>query len=843
MTEMLSDYIKSEEEFNRFCNVFLKKEVSSLVKVYNAPGPDGGIDAEYCGPYEDKSGRWIFQCKFYDPTRAKSQTRSNLISVMKGDQRKKDKRGELDKANESKCDHYVLITNTLLTAGNINKIRDIQDERGYTFSLDFWDAEDLITITRGKFPYLLKQLHLSVFLPWQDMFQNEVKGKQKLLKYNYKTFGREDEMGRFQTFVRDPRKRLIVVYGSGGIGKTKLAVDFAKMVEQGDEDCTPLFVQVGVGNFENALKDILPNRKYVFFIDEAHEFKGDFQNLIAILKRKEYSESKAVLITRTPFKEFVKGSFLSTLPDEAVDELEVRELSTEKTTEFIQEYTDQSIPLGNHLRHLTALGQDTPLIAVMVIDSLNKDIDLSTLTKEEWVEARFESYLPEKDNPRRKLLDWISAISPIDAVDTQICEKLAELLKVDPTEIDESRADLIKDGLLVQTDHKQRISPDPLSDYILRKKCYLTHESAFPFHKRLLKEFLPILPVNVITNLARIENIAGEKSLLDEHVTSLKTQTREGNNAVRMNILDQMEGICYFRPDDALEIFNIIIDNSNSKDTEIDDQRRGKCTLTHQELAEVIAQEAQKIGNYTLSIFRRTLEITRKLILTRDLKTPSYNSLEELLTDLIRFQIGKSLLYQQEVLKAFEEWEKEDKQHLSLLLIHALNSLFKLDFHELVSESKFVVRHLVYTPEIDKLITQAITIVENCLKTSQHNIIRAKAIEFISNAIDHFLNPHVWESIDEQERRAKQNRLFAILDNQISTEFDEVVLNEMVKCLDECGENSGCYEEEQQVRIQQLLEKFDARGPYEQNLLRREFYNRQFRRRARYGQLYEDAGW
>ena len=68
MAEVLSDYIKSREEFERFCNIFLKKEVSPRVKVYNAPGPDGGIDAEYCGPYDGKNGCWIFQCKFYDPT-------------------------------------------------------------------------------------------------------------------------------------------------------------------------------------------------------------------------------------------------------------------------------------------------------------------------------------------------------------------------------------------------------------------------------------------------------------------------------------------------------------------------------------------------------------------------------------------------------------------------------------------------------------------------------------------------------------------------------------------------------------------------------------------------------
>ena len=155
--------------------------------------------------------------------------------------------------------------------------------------------------------------------------------------------------------------------------------------------------------------------------------------------------------------------------------------------------------------------------------------------------------------------------------------------------------------------------------------------------------------------------------------------------------------------------------------------------------------------------------------------------------------------------------KKKIKQHLSLLLIYALNSLFKLDFHELVSESEFVVRRLMYTPEIDKLITQAIIIVEKCLETSQHNITRAKAIKFISSAINHFRHPDVWKSMDDQERRAKQNRLFTTLDNQISTEVDEVVLDEMAKCLDECAENSGRYEEEQRVRIQRLLEKFWAR--------------------------------
>ena len=51
MRKVLSGYIKTKEDFDRFCNLFLKKEVSPLVKVYDAPGRDGGIDADYTGVF------------------------------------------------------------------------------------------------------------------------------------------------------------------------------------------------------------------------------------------------------------------------------------------------------------------------------------------------------------------------------------------------------------------------------------------------------------------------------------------------------------------------------------------------------------------------------------------------------------------------------------------------------------------------------------------------------------------------------------------------------------------------------------------------------------------------
>ena len=832
MKKVLSDYIKSKEEFERFCNMFLKKEISPLVKVYDAAGPDGGIDAEYCGSYAGKNGRWIFQYKFRDPANME-KARNNIISVMKGDKRKKEKKGELDKAQVLKCDHYVLMTNIRLAAGNKATIEKLKNEKGYTFSLTCWDAEDLITMT-DEFPYLLNSFrdsHLPVFLSWQDMFRNQIAEENRLLRYDYETFGREDEICQFQTFVQDPEKRLLMVYGSGGIGKTKLAIEFAKVIERDHTDYEPLFVQMAKDSFESALADIPPNRKYIFFIDDAHDFLDNLDGIRIVLNSSGYSESKAVLITRKPFKAFLESCFLTALPDDAADELEIRRLSLEKTKEFISAYTD--LPDGPLLAGLAQIGRDTPLLAVMVIHLFKKGVHLSNLiTHDKRIERIFDAYLkdifsqylPESNEQHRKLLNWLSGIGSIEAEDSQICEKLAKILKVEPYEIEQYRDDLMKYGLLVQFGRKQRVFPDALSDYILRKACFLSSGRPSSFHKSLLKEFLPLLPVKVIINLARVENITGEKSLLDEHVASLKSQVQKGDNFVRMDILEQMEGISYFRPDDATDIFNIILDNR--KEDAVKDYTGWTSKRTHQDLVRKIAKEAQKTVN-TLSGFTKTLEIIRKLLLMNDLELPNHDSPQELLKRMASFQTNKPSAFQMKVIEVFEVWKTEDKPKLSMALLNALDTLLVLDFSETFSEGsslKFGWRHLEYTAELTLLRSKAINLIEHCLKMSQHIAVRTEAIGSINRAINPLESPFR-QGIDEDEQvllQKEQERLFNILADQISSESDFTVLNAIDQCLQGYAENTyldGFPKE----KAAELLAKFHKHENYERYLFYRQF--------------------
>ena len=825
MKKVLSNYIKTKEDFDRFCNLFLKKEVSSFVTVYGAEGRDKGIDAQYNGNYtdrneEERSGYWVFQYKFRDMGKGIKYARDSFIEAAKRD---------LEKAHELQCDHYVLMTNVLLTSDNTNKIAEAKDENGYTFSLTCWDAENLITMT-DEFPYLLNSFrdpHLPVFLPWQDMFRNQIAGKHQLLRYDYETFGREDEISQFQTFVQDEENSLLLVYGSGGIGKTKLAIEFAKVVEQEHPDYEPLFVQMAGDSFESALADIPPNRDYIFFVDDAHDSIDQLGGIKILLNSQEYSGSKAVLITRKPFKEFLESCFLTALPDNAADELEIRKLSLEKTKEFIRTYTN--IPGGSLLAGLAQIGRDTPLLAVMVIYLFKKGVHLSNLiTDDKRIELTFNAYLNdifESNTHHRKLLNWLSGIEPIETENSQICEKLAEILKVEPYEIEQARDELIRYGLLVQIGRKQRVFPDALSDYILREACFLSDRRPSSFHKSLLTEFLPLLPVKVVINLARVENITGEKGLLDEHVASLKAQAREGDNFVRMGILEQMEGISYFRPEDATEIFNIILDTPNSEDS-VKPYTGWTSKRTHQDVVKKIAKEAQKTVN-TLSGFTKTLGIVRELLLMNDLDLPNHDSPQELLKRMAGFQTSKPNAFQMKALEVFEVWKTEDKPELSLALLNALDTLLVLDFSETVSEGgslKFGWHHLKYTPELTHLRAKAIDLIEYCLRTSQYSTVRVEAIGSINRAINPLESPFR-QGLSEEDQallQKEQTRLFNILADQTAKETDFTVLNAIDQCLHGYAENTYL-EGFPKERASELLAKLREHENYERYLFYRQF--------------------
>jgi hypothetical protein len=295
-----------------------------------------------------------------------------------------------------------------------------------------------------------------------------------------------------------------------------------------------------------------------------------------------------------------------------------------------------------------------------------------------------------------------------------------------------------------------------------------------------------------------------------------------------MLILLQMEGVCYFRPDDAIDIFNIIIDEPNDKDTEVEYEPWGKFTQTHQSLLEKIVEQARK-SIYTLSGFDKTLEIIRKLFLKTDTIFSSVNSPEAILKEMVRFEISKPFTFQHKVLEVFQAWQKEDNPTLSLVLLDALDSFLVLDFHEVFSHGASFQRiwySLNYSPDLIQLRSKSIELIERCLTTSQHNIVKVKAIKCIQNALNPFCspgrnNPDHLEKSEMTQLQKEQGSLFEILTNHTQEESNLTILNAIDSCLHEYAESSDQYLKEQ---AEELILRFRKHENYERYLLYRQFF-------------------
>ena len=292
-----------------------------------------------------------------------------------------------------------------------------------------------------------------------------------------------------------------------------------------------------------------------------------------------------------------------------------------------------------------------------------------------------------------------------------------------------------------------------------------------------------------------------------------------------MGILEQMEGISYFRPDDAIDIFNIILDDPNSEDS-MEPYTAWTSTRTHQDVVKKIAKEAQKTVN-TLSGFTKTLEIVRKLLLMEDLELPNHDSPQELLKRMTGFQTNKPSAFQMKALEVFEAWKMEDKPELSMALLNALDTLLVLDFSETVSEGgslKFGWHHLKYTPELTGLRAKAIDLIAHCLRKSQHSTVRAEAIGSISRAINPLESPFR-QGISEADQallKKEQTRLFNILADQISKETDFTVLNAIDQCLYGYAENAYL-DSFPKEKAAELLATFGEHENYERYLFYRQF--------------------
>jgi hypothetical protein len=394
-------------------------------------------------------------------------------------------------------------------------------------------------------------------------------GHFQLLDFGTTLLGREEQIRAFNDFADDKRKRVCVLSGRGGIGKSKILYDWAnaysdKVVFLKDE---PLW-------HEDSEQEI-PITCTTVIIDDAHR-QETFGKVLQLLQdTAAHRNLKLIISTRPGGATRLSQQVVRKIdPSELLQLPELQELNKTQSEALAEQV------LGNEFRnyaaHLAQIGSNSPLVIVAGGRLIaTQKINPSALTTlEEFRSTIFNRLLDEMDlqgpkfaiDPPFPVLQLIAALGPVD-VEHNDFQKSAQALLGRPIDETLSTVDaLATNGIITKRPKPVRVLPDVLSDYILEERCIGPGNRSTLYADRVYEYFGAHSLKSLMRNLAELDWRRGQSgetglNLLDGIWADIHQRFRSGDEYVRHQIITDLSSAAIYQPDHVITLIRIAIDD------------------------------------------------------------------------------------------------------------------------------------------------------------------------------------------------------------------------------------------------------------------------------------------
>ena len=409
----------------------------------------------------------------------------------------------------------------------------------------------------------------SPFLPWRLYFARWLK-KDRLFNHTWQLVGRKELVSALTEFCHDKKKRVALLVGRGGIGKSKLLHAFAEQFSSFAPRSMLWFVEENLTLTQENV-DELSDAPGLIVIDDAHR-ADNLAPLFAAAVRPD-STKKLILATRPQRLDFLKAE----LTRSGFDYTEVIELPSLKSLsrEDVKVLSRQA--LGGKLAHLDRrladATWDCPLVTVVGGKLLaDQSIDPQLLESHDGFRAevlnRFQDIIvgriADGDDPIRysDLLQVLSATAPFLA-DDGFVKTVADFLQEKPDNIVKRLGELERIGVLLRRGRRLRITPDVLADHILHQACVAANGQPTGYAERIFEKFARVNPEKVFLNLAeldwRVQVKATRSDLLTTIWKQLETLLNTGSPQQKGWVVGLVKEVAYYQPEQALRMVELAI--------------------------------------------------------------------------------------------------------------------------------------------------------------------------------------------------------------------------------------------------------------------------------------------
>lgn len=421
---------------------------------------------------------------------------------------------------------------------------------------------------------------ISVFQNFADFFERFL-DEEYFFNHCHTLVGRDSELATLRDFVRTPSKRIAIVKGPGGVGKSKLLYEFFNFCEQEGVAWDVRFLSAQTEfQLENLAE--LPTNPVCIVIEDAHK-RDDLDKIVDAATRSQYrSRTKLIISTRPSGVDSIKQLLASCDPQEE-EWLDVNPLDTR--THALQ--LSQSVLGPQYKANAEKLvhASDGNALVITIGGSLIRkgQIEVALLESEDFRDRALEKLLEdsikaldEKYNlDSRGFLATIAGIGPIDITLKEIQESLSEDFGIDRMLLSQLIDDLGTRGLVLQRGRKLRVCPDVLSDHLLLSRSFDRQRRPTSLIDHLVKTYGTIHFSNILRNTAEVEysiHLKGqEPSLLDNVWRDIWDFLHSANYQEISDLLERIKPMAVFKPGQTLEIVKWLLKPNNL----VNDKRQG----------------------------------------------------------------------------------------------------------------------------------------------------------------------------------------------------------------------------------------------------------------------------
>jgi energy-coupling factor transporter ATP-binding protein EcfA2 len=401
-----------------------------------------------------------------------------------------------------------------------------------------------------------------------DFLKTTEKGLQPSLTNPFT--GREEEIKQAKEFLLS--NDILIITGSQGVGKSKLAVHLAEIFESEFGYEPRVIASSPVPLWDDLTNFILPSNKYFIFFDDANKSLPNLDYLLQFINSRDKDTTKIVITVR----DYVRNDLNKYLLNVPHKEIILIPFEDKQIAEIINKSMPENISLDALvLERIISLSKGNSRISLMAVSSIlqNNDIrilkDVFSLYDQYFQKVKADlSFLDKSDN--LKALGILSFFGVLDRNDDETNEAIQKHFSINWNELWETFIELEKVEL-VDVFHKEaaKISDQVLATYVFYK-TFIDENSASINYSDWIVQFIEKYDRKVNKTLIDIINTFGFDELRDG-ITSLITEVQRKIETDTNKLYKFFEIFWFYREVDTLLFIRNWINNLEDQETELAD--------------------------------------------------------------------------------------------------------------------------------------------------------------------------------------------------------------------------------------------------------------------------------